>query len=84
MRDREFGVTWAPDAFNSFVVWGSWRPWLETLSSPAAAHTQNAARCVIKPQPSRREETLNKAPLRRRRCLKPKTSAAEQRLAIFK
>lgn len=53
-------------------------------SSPAAAHTQNAARCVIKPQPSRREKTLNKATVPRRGCLKPKTSAAEQRLAVFK
>lgn len=74
-----------PNAFNFFCgSLGFLEALVRKLSSPAAAHTQNAARCVIKPQPSRREKTVNKATVPRRGCLKPKTSAAEQRLAVFK
>lgn len=86
IRAREFGVAWIPRMLSTFfvVVQGFLEALVRKLSSPAAAHTQNAARCVIKPQPSRREKTLNKATVPRRGCLKPKTSAAEQRLAVFK
>lgn len=77
------GSLGTPDAFNFFCSLGFLEALVRKLSSPAAAHTQNAARCVIKPQPSRREKTLNKATLPRRGCLKPLTSAAEQRLAVF-
>lgn len=85
MRAREFGVAWVPRMLSTFVCsLGFWEALVRKLSSPAAAHTQSTARWVIEPQPSRSEKTLNKATLPRRGCLKPLTSAAEQRLAVFK
>lgn len=74
-----------PDAFNFLCNLGFFEALVRKLnSSLAAAHTQNSVRRVIKPQPSLREKTLNKATLPRRGSLKPKTPAAKQRLILFK